>query len=338
MAHGQLKQSSKIVHGAIKQGGGVFKADVSLGALPFDRSAKVKIRLTNQTNSSIEFAAVEASASYVKIGAPGGTLPIGKSMVIDAAITVPTRVSSAKQKFRVTLKPSNGTLPVIVYCDYSISGLLCFERDRFMAEFDLKGKQLPEPVRIPFIATDPIEVANVQAKGLGGLSETQCRVVSEGDQAFVECQFDWVALSRSGLAGQIQIIDPALQNSARLTCLIAASAEYDIAPRHLSLTWNATRSCYEGSAIFRLVEDGNKSGEGEAPSRLKASLLGLAGKVIVAETQTTANQPIYRIAVSIFPSARKPFDSGESIQTGRWRFEINGRTFSSPTSLTYFSE
>lgn len=334
-AYGQPEHDRKMARGTIKQGmGAYYKTDVSLGSLPYGENARVQFRLVNQSGSQLEFAEVETSCSCATFNVPAGSLPIGKEVVVDATIRVPKHASSAKQKFRATVKSSSGELPVVVNCEYSIAGLLAFDRDRFMAEYDLKSKEPPRPVRIPIIATKPVDLGNVQAAGLGGLAATQCRVVSVDGEAYVECIFDRDSLTKAGLAGEIEIHDPTLQRSAKLACLIGVTADYDIAPKHLSVTWNATRNCYEGRAIFRLLDD---EAQGKESMKLRASLLGLPGKVVVAETKLTANKQIYRLEVSVFPKGRKPFDPDDAPSSGRWRFEIDQRSFSVPTGLTCFS-
>lgn len=313
--------------------GGNFKAKVSLGALPAGKHATRKFRLQNATDTEIKLATVTTSCSCASLKVPTKPLAPGQTTDIEIVVIVPSDATTATQRFQAILKPESGKAAVLVECHYTISGLLAFGQQRFIGEFNLKNKTPPKPMRIPIIATAPLNIKKISTKGIGALSSAHCEIIVENETAFVVCQLAQESLSKNGLAGEIEIRDSVSGIARRLPCLISAKGEYEIAPAHLSLTWDDKEECYYGRAIFRLTgNEANAKSEG----KLQASLMNLNCRYTVDETPVGKNQSLYRLFVSIFPSQKKPFFADDAPTQATWKFLINGKSFSEPVNFTFY--
>lgn len=334
--HAQLN-NGELPTGLIQRNqAGQLKATVRLGAIPFGKTEKVQFRLTNDTNAAIELGPGKARSGYATLKLETESLLIGESTTIEVEINVHGRVSSEYKILRATIDSRNGS-NIVVSCHYTVSGLLAFSKDRFMAEVSNKSAAKPTHIHIPFIATAPVNITNVRVEGLGALSDTQCEVLVANGKPLVRVKLDRDSFPDTGLAGEIEIRDQVSGAAAQLPCFLYTVGEFEIGPQHLSFAWSQTRNCYESNAIFRLLEyeQPDLSTNNKQP-KLGARLIGLPGKVNVTKTKIADRLPIYRLAVSAFPNKRKPLEESDAPDQGTWRFEIDGRSFSSPTTFTFF--
>lgn len=316
------------------QGSGMFyKADVDLGRVPAGSKKELSFLLKNNTNTTFNIPNIRSNCSCADVSLEETKVAPGKSTEVAITIAAPSKAKKIEQRVGITLHSGAGSTPVLIHCRYRLSGLLAFAQDSFIANYNIKLKREPNPLRIPFLLTQPIDPENLSVKPFDGLATSSCELVEEEGKHFVVCTVPRSAIGENGVAGGIEIRDSLSGASARLPCLISAIGEYRLIPRHLSLSWDQENKCYRANALFKfegeLPLDGNKV-------ELSARLTGMPGRVEVEARPVGTVGVVHRLALSVWPAEGKPFRENQIPEQAEWFFKIGGKSYSTKANLSFF--
>lgn len=299
-----------------------FKSRVDLGAIEKGKTALIRLKVTNPSESSISYNSSSMSCNCLSVEPKTGVLEPNKPFDLMLVLRTSTSPSQPTAKYSLQLR-GNSVVPATnmrFSFYYEIKNFLSVEHPVFV------GVQKNEEIKtftFPIVLTQPIKVGNLLAKGEGELQDVVFSVEEVKGQPALKMTVPQELLSEGTLAGTFRLTESVSGDEYSSVLSVRSIDDVSISPRTLRFRKSdASDDEYVANAVIRV----NLPASEDEASQVYKSGVQASASIEASESEASAKvvlKPLgsknYRATITLSGVKNK-----EDFSTLNWRFLSKG--------------
>ncbi|GIW97240.1 MAG: hypothetical protein KatS3mg111_0573 [Pirellulaceae bacterium] len=214
-----------------------FVVECPVEEVPVGSRVHIHLTVNNAVGVEFPFDRVTKGCQCADIKFDDNVIPVDAPWECDLSIEAPHNARELVRTIPIRLRRGEDkTTSVQILVRLHLSGILSFVERSYSIAVGGESKSGDERIdwEMPIVATPPIKLKRVVARGLGQWAEDlECRVVETPDGPRVRCELPLAAMTGTSVAGEVEIRDPVTGQRDSVLCVVQYQPDVVIAPNYL---------------------------------------------------------------------------------------------------------